>query len=52
MKGREYHSRVFKELTGRPVHKLWSTYCKTLEESVTIVEFTLLQQALDGAEPR
>jgi hypothetical protein len=50
MKGRKYHSRVFKELTGSHVHKLWSTYCKTLEESITIDELTLLQQALDGAE--
>ena len=49
MKGRKYHSRVFKELTGRPVHKLWSTYCKTLEESISIDEFTLVQQALDEA---
>jgi hypothetical protein len=44
MKDREYHRRVFKELTGRPVHKLWSIYCKSLEEPDN---FTLLQQALD-----
>ncbi|KDR85566.1 hypothetical protein GALMADRAFT_218663 [Galerina marginata CBS 339.88] len=32
MKDNEYHHRVFKELTGRPVHKLWKLYCKVLEE--------------------
>ena len=48
MKDRKYHAHVFKELTGSPVHKLWSTYCKTLEEPVSIDDFTLVQQALDG----
>jgi len=33
MKDRKYHQRVFKELTGRPVRKLWAMYCKSLEDS-------------------
>ncbi|TFK41986.1 plant basic secretory protein [Crucibulum laeve] len=32
MKDDKYHRRVFKELTGRPVRKLWAIYCKQLEE--------------------
>ncbi|PPQ79896.1 hypothetical protein CVT25_002952 [Psilocybe cyanescens] len=32
MKDKEYHRRIFKELTGRPVRKLWAIYCKSLEE--------------------
>jgi hypothetical protein len=30
MKERKYHRRVFKELTGRPVRKLWKIYCAQL----------------------
>jgi len=30
MKERKYHRRVFKELTGRPVRKLWKIYCTQL----------------------
>ncbi|KAH9486410.1 hypothetical protein JR316_0000474 [Psilocybe cubensis] len=33
MKDTQYHRRIFKELTGRPVRKLWAMYCKSLEES-------------------
>jgi len=47
MKGRVYHRRVFKELTGRPVRKLWSAYCKSLEEPVSIEGSTIVQQVLD-----
>ncbi|KAF8167508.1 hypothetical protein B0H34DRAFT_646728 [Crassisporium funariophilum] len=32
MKDAKYHRRVFKELTGRPVRKLWKKYCQVLEE--------------------
>ncbi|PPQ64295.1 hypothetical protein CVT26_002178 [Gymnopilus dilepis] len=32
MKENQYHRRVFKELTGRPVRKLWTIYCKILED--------------------
>ena len=32
MQDKKYHRCVFKELTGRPVRKLWSMYCKNLEE--------------------
>ena len=34
MEDKKYHRRVFKELTGRPVRKLWSMYCKNLEERI------------------
>lgn len=33
MKDNKYHRRIFKELTGRPVRKLWKMYCSSLEES-------------------
>ncbi|KAF8665518.1 hypothetical protein AX16_000532 [Volvariella volvacea WC 439] len=32
MRDRQYHRRMFKELTGRPVRKLWKFYCKELEK--------------------
>ncbi|KAF8913224.1 hypothetical protein CPB84DRAFT_1841612 [Gymnopilus junonius] len=35
MKDKEYDHQVFKELTGRPVHKLWTIYCKSLENGET-----------------
>jgi len=44
MKGRKYHRHVFKELTGRPVDKLWSAYCKSLEEPNGSA---IVQQVLD-----
>lgn len=31
MKDTKYHRRVFKELTGRPVRKLWRLYCAHLK---------------------
>ncbi|KAG2022717.1 hypothetical protein CC2G_000444 [Coprinopsis cinerea AmutBmut pab1-1] len=30
MKDRKYHRRMFKELTGRPVRKLWALYCASM----------------------
>jgi len=41
MQDKKYHPCVFKELTGRPVRKLWKIYCKSLEDP------TLVHQDLD-----
>jgi hypothetical protein len=30
MKDQDYHRRIFKEVTGRPVRKLWKIYCAEL----------------------
>lgn len=32
LRDKEYHRRVFKQLTGRPVRKLWSIYRTSLGE--------------------
>ncbi|KAF9532103.1 hypothetical protein CPB83DRAFT_848347 [Crepidotus variabilis] len=36
MKNTDYHRRIFRELTGRPVRKLWVKYCRSLEGSVVV----------------
>ncbi|TFK70424.1 BSP-domain-containing protein [Pluteus cervinus] len=33
MKDRDYHRRIFKKLTGRPVRKLWKIYRRSLGEN-------------------
>ncbi|KAF9011113.1 plant basic secretory protein [Cyathus striatus] len=38
MKDRKYRKRVFKELTGRSVKKLWNLYCIELEQQGIITE--------------
>jgi hypothetical protein len=43
MKDHEYHRRIFKELTGRPVRKLWAMYCKSLEEGETSDGFAIVR---------
>ncbi|KAF4612091.1 hypothetical protein D9613_004105 [Agrocybe pediades] len=35
MKDNQYHRRIFKELTGRPVRKLWKMYCSSLGDPIT-----------------
>ncbi|CAA7268060.1 unnamed protein product [Cyclocybe aegerita] len=42
MKDEKYHRRVFKEVTGRPVRKLWAIYCKSLEETETSDGYTVV----------
>lgn len=50
MKERKYHRRVFKELTGRPVRKLWKIYCAQLA-ATEIPGKPALKHGVDG-DPR
>ena len=42
MKDTKYHRRIFKELTGRPVRKLWAMYCKSCEGDINLDSYILV----------
>jgi len=44
MKDKEYHHNIFKELTGRSVRKLWTGYCKSLENEDGDEDFVIIEK--------